>query len=416
MVRDPRHLLRNIPGRARSAHRKKSSGRIRHPINLSAQIATLYWMGNLRALVVWQGIVRREDRLNSPPPAKRMHPMSDKPSFAPIRYRRKMSPSEPLHTVIQHQSPGKKPVRFQPEGGVLEEHTGAHGSPIFVTPSRQHTYGTSPSIVVQTPKGHRDEVLAVAPKESLCSGVGTSRKLCFSFGAEPEYQTVEVTIPLAYQQLVSPKPGDPMNNRRANGGLSADERMQQLLEGTVDDDVERMQLLKELPHHEYLHHIARHWGVVLEKSGRVRDPAHKENMFVGTAAFNTAMLLFERFADFLLFINHHRYKVPTAEPSIEYTVRIKQDPRTYDIAHAEVSIKDLRTQIEFTQYWDQPNHIQDKPYEETFITWLKLLKQAWSRTLPEGLKEVPRRHWYEGRPAIAIEAHGLPPRSAGITA
>ncbi|MFI4955907.1 MAG: hypothetical protein ACHQAX_01725 [Gammaproteobacteria bacterium] len=340
------------------------------PIDLRKKPEALRRQGTMRPKTIERYIKSVEIFQNAARIYKRVHPMSKKISH-PYRYDWKST----KHTVITHESPGKTPRLMQQKKGVLTNVAESK----YLTPKKSGVYQPGHDHVdIITPGGHKSK-MEVLEKPKL-----SGRKRIFDFMAESPIH--EVTTRLSYKQLSAPVKGKKINNRLSHGGESADEKAARTMLGIYDE----LKTKELITHHEYTHAIAGHWGIVKEEvTGAKRDPAAATSTFIAPAAFNTEMILFERFADFLVFLNHHRYHVATTKPSIEYTMRYQQDPQTHVMSFAEIKIKDLHTRIEFTHHWDNPSAITEKPSAQVFIAWLEHLKNALDRTLTDELVAVP---------------------------
>jgi hypothetical protein len=331
-------------------------------INLPEDSDAMQWQASVRPTTVEAYVASVEQSQNAPPVASRLHPESTK---LPFPFRFAQNPNQ--HTVVVHEAPGEAPQVMQHQNGVLTQ----VDQNKFQTPRRTGLYApVNNRVDIETPGGHKTSLLLLEKNQVS----GNKRKIDFDDSVEHH----EVTVELSYKHLMNPVKGKRINNRQAHGGESADDKI-----ASVDKKRTKV-------HHEWTHEIAGHWGVIKEQgTGEKRDPAAASSTFVAPAAFNTEMILAERYAGHLQFSNHHHNGVAKTKPSVEYTMSYQQDPHTFHIPEAEVKVKDLVTGIEATQHWDLPSSLSRKPDPNVFVERLADIKSAAKRELIENLVPVP---------------------------
>jgi hypothetical protein len=195
------------------------------------------------------------------------------------------------------------------------------------------------------------------------------------------------TVRLSYRQWDRPAGhGRPINNKKAQGGKTADElatiQLDAFQHGLVELGFATEDQMKHYAHdslnfhYEHTHVFASHLGVLRNLEKQIIDPRSPTSTVVGTEHLNTEMMLFEKFVDFLLYTNYHVHHVPYHEASLEYTCEYVLIPHTTQPAYLKLQITDYRTGKVFTQIWDEPYRVTEKPSTQMYTTLLLLLKAA----------------------------------------
>jgi hypothetical protein len=104
------------------------------------------------------------------------------------------------------------------------------------------------------------------------------------------------------------------------------------------------------------------------------DPAERESTFPAPAAFNTDMLLFERFADYLLFINYRRHGKGINETTVHYECNVTYDEQTHIPMKVFMKITDQVSGFTFSQTFTNPVDRHNKPSAQLFRNCIHIMK------------------------------------------
>jgi hypothetical protein len=194
-----------------------------------------------------------------------------------------------------------------------------------------------------------------------------------------------IDVTLSYANFVRPSGHQlPINNKQAQGGYSANELVQIQLndfeKGLVDLGFANQKQMQEYSkrckevHHEHTHRVAAHFGILKTQEGQTLNPRHPSSTFVAPAALNSEMMLFEKFTDFLLYINYFQHGFNYNQDSVQYICTTVTIPSTTQVLSLTLQIKDFRTGKTFAQTWDKPYEVTAKPAAAMYTTLLMLLK------------------------------------------
>lgn len=210
---------------------------------------------------------------------------------------------------------------------------------------------------------------------------------------QPQDVTIRTKVALSYQNLVAPQFNRRIDNKQANGGINAynclKNSLVELLNGLVNEglyapeDVEayiKTYVEQNIPT-EYIHAVAGHWGLVMTLDGKIVDPADIDATFAGPAVFNTEMLLFERFADYLLFINHRKHGMGYTVPTVHYECNITYDKVSGLPNKVQMKITDLVSGYTFEQTFKKPLNHTARPSAQLFRYCIRTLKDIVRGTL-----------------------------------
>jgi hypothetical protein len=197
-------------------------------------------------------------------------------------------------------------------------------------------------------------------------------------------------VNLSYNNLVSPLGRDKSyDNRRAHQGHSAHELAAQQLdefeEGLITLGLANPQELLDFKNnfekieHEHTHMIAGHFGILKNDQNQIIDPRHADSTFIADKAINSEMMLFEKFVDFLLFINHKRIGYARSQASVNYRCEVTFLPNTTQALQIDLQVTDFHTNKTFKQTLVPPQlSAKPRPSAQMYTTLLKLLKASLS--------------------------------------
>jgi hypothetical protein len=307
-------------------------------------------------------------------PFHKTSPLSNVPNF---QYLRHQATAKKARIAAQKQGQfynlnQNSPVKMIQEG-------------VFQSPG-ETIYGFGHTVIsIRTPGGTRDTLHPLEEKKS-------KKKLGFgdldSLSAPKRISEVS----LSYNSFSRPAGKEnTVNNKRAQGGYSANDLFQlqfndfknQIIEAGLADEEELDQYLtdKRTFRFEHTHLIASHFGRLTTHEGQTVSPSDPESTFVGTEHLNTEMMLFEKFADFLLYINHKKHGHPAHEKTVDYSCKVIFAEDTTTAIGLQLTIKDKHTGIEFVQTWDNPYAVTEKPTARMYTELLLALKQGLNRRL-----------------------------------
>jgi len=323
-------------------------------MRLSTQKTTLYSLNNAKPI---------------PYRFEKTGPMSNLPNFQSLRhmYQKARMIFEQGQQLYNH--PQLSPVKQ------ISENT-------FISPGKTvYNYGHT-VIEIQTPGGHHT---ALHPLEEQQEKPRIKRVL---FDEADQISSVA----LSYRNLKRPSGhAQPIDNKKSQGGFSADELFDQQFkafkEYIVSQGFASAQEMEEYTenigtfHHEHTHLIASHFGILKNDEGQVINPRDKNSTFVALNHLNTEMMLFEKFADFLVYINYHRHSFAYDQKCVDYTCKILFAENTKIAIGVQLVIEDKNTGIIFTQTWDSPYRVINKPSIELYSAMLQALKLSLDRNL-----------------------------------
>lgn len=199
--------------------------------------------------------------------------------------------------------------------------------------------------------------------------------------------TQVASVKLSYATLARPAGfKKPINNNYAQGGNSANDlakiQLDDFEKGLIalglatEEEMQSYLSVFNKIHFEHTHKVASHFGTLKDLEGQKLDPRDRLSTFVAPAALNTEMMLFEKFADFLLYKNYHQHNCKYRESTVEYTCTLVTVPNTTQPMSLSLQIKDFHTGKTFTQNWDKPYEVIQKPASAMYSTLLCLLKAS----------------------------------------
>lgn len=298
----------------------------------------------------------------------RTSPTSDRPNFQALRH----DPMEKRRMVVETQegfhNVSPKAVPVTPVKLVRKN------PPLFRSPG-QTLYKPGRS-VIQAASGEIVHPLQRISAQQQLVGRGLF------------HDTVRVRgVSLSYANLARPAGhAQPINNKQSQGGFSAhelaDRQFDVFEKGLIDLGFathQEMLAFKELfdeVQHEHTHMIASHFGILTDQEKQRVDPRDPDSTFVAPAALNSDMMLFEKFVDFILFINYHRHGHAYREKTVDYTCEVLLFPGTTQPARLSLQVTDHHTNKTFTQMWENPWAVTEKPSAAMYTTLLQLLKAS----------------------------------------
>lgn len=307
---------------------------------------------------------------------ERTGPLSDEPNFGRMRHDANKKPRVVRERNNEIYHVGKQtPVKMIQSGE-------------FQSPN-ETVYGFGHTVIsIQTPGGTRDNIHPLAPHRS-------QRKINFDMNEQSRVSEVQ----LSFENLIRPAgKNEPMNNKKSQGGFSADELFTQqfdafkkeLVDAGLATETEINEYMNNAPHFEHTHLIASHFGRIKNKEGQMVDPRNRESTFVAPAPLNTEMMLFEKFADFLVYMNHKHNGHAVKEQTVDYTCTVLFAENTTTAIGLQLQITDRHTGIKFSQTWDSPYAVTEKPSMALYTTLIQALKDGLNRQL-DGQNPPPQR-------------------------
>jgi hypothetical protein len=305
-------------------------------------------------------------------PFHKTSPLSNVPNFQYLRHK---ATAKKARIAAQRQGQfydlnQNSPVKMIQEG-------------VFQSPG-ETIYGFGHTVIsIRTPGGTRDTLHPLEEKKS-------KKKLGFGdLDSLPALKRIS-EVSLSYNSFVRPAGKEThVNNKRAQGGYSANDLFQlqfndfknQIIELGLADEEELSQYLadKRTFQFEHTHLIASHFGRLTTHQGQALSPSDADSTFVGTEHLNTEMMLFDKFADFLLYINHKKHGYPAHEKTVDYSCKVIFAEGTTTAIGVQLTIKDKHTGIEFAQTWDNPYAVTEKPTAQMYTQLLLALKQGLNR-------------------------------------
>jgi hypothetical protein len=303
-------------------------------------------------------------------PFYKTDPISNYPNFQYLRHMKRKSRLMRLREGNFYHLNTNSPVRMIQTGQ-------------FQSPG-QTVYGFGHTVItVTTPGGTQDKLL---PLEKL----PTRKSLTYEELDHLPFEKRVSEVSLSYNNLVRPAGKENrISNKQAQGGYSAEDlfdlQFQEFKDQIVqnglaqEDELEEYLNANRSFHHEHTHLIASHFGKLKTQEGQILSPFDKESTFVGTQHLNTEMMLFEKFVDFLLYVNHKKNGHPAHEKTVDYTCKVLFVEGTIIPVGLQLKILDKHTGIEFVQTWDNPYQVTEKPSAQLYTALLQSLKTGLHR-------------------------------------